>query len=141
MTTDNVSQATEAVRQLIRRRFPASRLTRLTPAEVADLGRAYRGAPSDYVAFRQRVGWGSIGEWRFMVYATPMLFAEVFPDITDPTCAAVVLVGDDFAGTHAAFDTSTTPWRFVVVEHTRPADLSSGTDDNFTAFLVAELEA
>ena len=66
---------------------------------AASIERSVPGVPHDYLAFLQEVGWGGLGESRFMIYEGPVEAQEVYPGLEQ-----VWLFGDDFAGYAAGFD-------------------------------------
>jgi hypothetical protein len=70
--------------------------------------------PAHLRDFFAQVGCGSIGDGRYMIY--PLISPS---GIVDEETAAglngVFLVGDDFAGTHEAYDTRGRGWRFGTV--------------------------
>jgi hypothetical protein len=63
--------------------------------------------------FFEVVGCGSIGPSRYMVYAL-IDAVEIFGPGSEAELDGVVLIGDDFAGRHEAYDTKA-GWRFGTV--------------------------
>lgn len=111
---------------------PCTRLTPIDPRRVEELRQSFPGIPEGYLELLAELGWETIGECQFMLYEGPIQPADVFGRELPPSLQSVLLVGDDFAGHHAAYDTGRTPWRFVEIEHTRPADVSAGPHDLIT---------
>jgi hypothetical protein len=123
----------------------ATGLVRLSSSERDRLLTGFPLAPLDYVALLTELGWGSVGG-RYMIYAGPVPAAEVFSGFRS-LLHGVVLVGDDLAGTHAAYFMSPRGWQFFVLEHTDlavrdyspAATAEAGTPCTFTEFLLDEL--
>jgi len=57
----------------------------------------YPWLPEDYLIFLKEVGWGCIGDSRYMIYEGPMEPSEIFDAETALGLEGVVIVGDDFA--------------------------------------------
>lgn len=123
----------------------ANGLERLSASARGRLLADFPLAPLDYVALLSELGWGSVGG-RYMIYAGPVPADEVFSG-SRSVLRGVVLVGDDFAGTHAAYFISPQGWQFFVLEHTDlalhdyspAATAAAGSPCTFTEFLIDEL--
>ncbi len=116
-------------------RYPSSSLTTLTLAETWAIATEHPGAPSDYLALLRILGWGSIGSGGFMIYSGPVPASEILGASPEATMSGVVMVGDDFAGGHAAYATDAGQWRFVSIEHARPTEVLSGHWPTFLDYL------
>lgn len=101
------------IRDVIRERLSDSRLSPLTPDELASLRHRYPGCPAHLLELFEVVGCGSVGQSRYMIY--PLMNAtEIFGPGSEADLGGVVLVGDDFSGQHEAYDTKD-GWRFGTV--------------------------
>lgn len=98
------------IRDVILERFPESRLKPLTATNLAKLKKTFPDIPAHIVKFFETVGCGCIGQSRYMIYDlhSPQ---GIFDKETAAYLEGVVLIGDDFAGTHEAYDTRS-KWRF-----------------------------
>lgn len=67
---------------------------------VAELQRDHAGLPADYLDYLATVGWGSLGNDRYMIYGGPIAPDEVYGRTPEGT-ANMLLIGDDFAGCSA----------------------------------------
>jgi hypothetical protein len=101
------------IRDVIRERFPESRLDPLTEEQVAAVKRRHPKVPAQVLEFFKVVGCGSIGPSRYMVYDL-INAVEIFGKGSVANLDGVVLIGDDFAGHHEAYDTKAR-WRFGTV--------------------------
>jgi hypothetical protein len=101
------------IRDVIRERFPDSQLEPLTDEQLTAVKQRHPKAPAQVLRFFEVVGCGSIGPSRYMVYAL-IDAVEIFGPGNTAELNGVVLVGDDFAGHHEAYDTKAA-WRFGTV--------------------------
>lgn len=94
----------------LRRRLIAlhseSTLESLTPEDEAAIRREAPSLPDEYFASLREVGHGSVGRGMYMVYKGPIAPGDVFDASTAADLAGVLLVGDNFAGTHEAYQVS-----------------------------------
>jgi hypothetical protein len=101
----------QKLRDAILASHPKSRLKPMTANAMKRLLAEHPKMPAHLRDFFAKVGCGSIGDSQYMIY--PLIEPS---DVFDPETAAglegVVLVGDDFAGTHEAYDTRGRSWRF-----------------------------
>lgn len=110
----------EQLRDHILRTYPKSRLNRLLIEQRnAILSRA-PWLPSAYLVFLEQVGYGTIGDGRYSIYQGPVQPDFVFDEETARSLGNVVLLGDDFAGTHEAFAWSGEVAQFGYVDSSRP---------------------
>lgn len=98
------------IRDAIRKRFPESRIKPLTDKQIAAVKRRHPKVPAQVLEFFKVVGCGSIGSSRYMVYDL-VDAVEIFGKSSAADLDGVVLIGDDFAGHHEAYDTKG-KWRF-----------------------------
>ena len=108
-----LSRRLHRIRDVIRERFPESRLELLTEEQLAAVKRQQPKAPAKVLKFFEIVGCGLIGPSRYMVYAL-IDATEIFGQRNVGELDGVVLIGDDFAGHHEAYDTKH-GWRFGTV--------------------------
>jgi hypothetical protein len=101
------------IRDVIRERFPESRLEPLTDKQLAAVKRRHPKVPAQVLDFFKVVGCGSIGPSRYMIYDL-IDAVEIFGEGSATELDGIVLIGDDFAGQHEAYDTKT-KWRFGTV--------------------------
>ncbi len=98
------------IRDVIRERFPESRLKPLTEKQLIAVKRRHPKVPAQVLEFFKVVGCGSIGASRYMIYGL-IDAVEVFGQGSAADLDGIVLIGDDFAGHHEAYDTNS-KWRF-----------------------------
>lgn len=98
------------IKAVIQKRYPESRLEPLTAREMARLKRRFPDLPAHLVNFFQVIGCGSIGNSRYKIYDLHSP-EDIFDKRTAADLEGVVLVGDNFGGTHEAYDTRA-KWRF-----------------------------
>lgn len=79
-------------------RFPDSKLQLATASSVASLEALYPDIPDDYVRFLLEVGYGSIGQCRFMIYSGPVKPRDIYDEETAESLKGLLLIGDDFSG-------------------------------------------
>jgi hypothetical protein len=101
------------IRDVIRERFPESRLDPLSAEQVAAVKRRHPKVPAEVLKFFEIVGCGSIGPSRYMVYAL-IDATEIFGEGCAAELGGVVLIGDDFSGQHEGYDTKN-GWQFGTV--------------------------
>ncbi|WP_186775921.1 hypothetical protein [Rubripirellula tenax] len=81
-----------------------SRRELLTQSQIDALVAAYPNAPQEYVHYLRDVGWGSVRESQYMVYAEPMLLRDlVHRSKRNRFGDDVLAFGDDFAGHFGCF--------------------------------------
>lgn len=107
----------EKLRDAILANHPKSRLKPMTDAEVKRLRERFPKMPAQLRNFFATVGRGGIGDSRYMIYAL-MSPSSVMDEQTAARLKGVYLVGDDYAGTHEAYDTRGDKWRFGTVGDT-----------------------
>jgi hypothetical protein len=104
----------QKLRDAILANHPKSRLKPMTTSGMKGLLAEHPKMPAHLRDFFAEVGCGSIGDSSYMIY--PLIEPS---DVFDPETAAglegIVLVGDDFAGTHEAYDTRGSSWHFGTV--------------------------
>ena len=103
----------DRIRDVMRERFPESRLKPLTEKQLAALKQRHPKVPAQVLDFFKVVGCGSIGPSRYMVYDL-IDAVEIFGEGSEADLDGIVLIGDDFAGHHEAYDTKA-KWRFGTV--------------------------
>jgi hypothetical protein len=91
-------------------RYPESRLESLTAKELGRLKKEFPDIPAHLVKFFEVIGCGCIGQSRYMIYDLHRP-EGIFDKRTAAGLEGVVLIGDDFAGTHEAYDTRSR-WQF-----------------------------
>lgn len=124
----------------IRRVFPASWLEPVTADQLAAERRDHPDAPSDYLEFLQRVGWGSLGGSNFMIYSGLVGPSDIFDPTTAAELTGVLLLGDDFSGWSVGFDTRA-GWRLVGTDHgAEPHPLKQRSLLEYIAQLVADAQ-
>jgi hypothetical protein len=101
------------IRDVIRERFPESRLDPLTDKQLAAVKKRHPKVPAQVLEFFAVVGCGSIGPSRYMIYDL-IDASEIFGQGSTENLDGIVLIGDDFAGHHEAYDTKGR-WRFGTV--------------------------
>jgi hypothetical protein len=101
----------QKLRDEILANHPKSRLKPKTAAEMKQLLARHPKMPAHLRHFFSQVGCGSIGDSRYMIYAL-ISPAGIFDEQTAAGLKGILLVGDDFAGTHEAYDTRGRSWRF-----------------------------
>src|SRR5262249_11966390 len=100
----------QRMKSVLLERYPESRLEPLTAKAIARLKKEFPDIPVHLVRFFEVIGCGCIGQSRYMIY--DLLSPKgIFDDRTAATLEGVVLIGDDFAGCHEAYDTRSR-WRF-----------------------------
>jgi hypothetical protein len=98
---------------ILRERHPDSVLKPLNAQQVARLKKQFPDIPNHLVQFFQEVGCGCIGKSRYMIY--DLLSPDgIFDKATAADLDGIFLIGDDFAGTHEAYDTKA-GWKFGTV--------------------------
>ena len=132
-----MSDRVRELAELIRATYPNSKLTTLPHEALASLQHAHVGLPDDYLHLLGSVGWGNVGSGRYSLYSGPVAAAEMFPGHAG--LEGLFLVGDDFAGTMAAYDTNSRPWSFIVLDHCAPSDATDRPYTTLAEFLIAEL--
>jgi hypothetical protein len=123
------------LREQLLSRYPSSSLTALTAADVSAIAARHPGAPSDYLVLLRVLGWGSIGQGAFAIYSSPVPASDIFGPAVAGTMRDIVMVGDDFAGGHAAYSADSGQWRFVSIEHARPTEVLAGPWGTFLDYL------
>lgn len=98
---------------MIRERFPESRLVPLADERLVAMKRRHPNVPAQVLDFFKAVGSGSIGPSRYMIFEL-IDAVEIFGKGREADLEGIVLVGDDFAGEHEAYDTKN-KWRFGMV--------------------------
>lgn len=98
------------IRDAIRKDLPESRLEPLTQKQLTAIKKKHPKVPAHVLQFFKEVGCGSIGPSRYMVYDL-IDAAEIFGKGSEAELDGIVLIGDDFAGHHEAYDTKD-GWRF-----------------------------
>jgi hypothetical protein len=98
------------IRDVIRERFPESRLKPLTDKKLAAVKRRHPKVPAQVLDFFKEVGCGSIGSSRYMIYDL-IDAVDIFGKSSAEDLDGIVLIGDDFSGHHEAYDTKN-KWRF-----------------------------
>jgi hypothetical protein len=101
------------IRDVIRERFPESRLEPLTDKQLATLKRRHPKVPAQLLEFFKVIGCGSIGSSRYMIYDL-IDAADIFGKDSARDLDGIVLIGDDFAGHHEAYDAKN-KWQFGTV--------------------------
>jgi hypothetical protein len=101
------------IRDVIRARFPESRLEPLTDKQIAAIKQRHPRVPAQVLDFFKVVGCGSIGPSRYMIYDL-IDAVEIFGEGSAADLDGIVLIGDDFSGHHEAYDTNS-KWRFGTV--------------------------
>ena len=101
----------QKLRDALLTRHPESKLDPLTPAQMKRLLSRHPKMPAHLRDFFRQVGCGCIGDSCYSIYP-PIDPSEIFDRKTAAGLKGVVLVGDDFAGTHDAYDTRGRWWRF-----------------------------
>ena len=103
-------QRLRKIKAALHERLPASRLEPLTPEELKALTKRVENVPDHLLKFFEVIGCGTIGDSRYMLY--DLLSPKgIFDDQTAGELDGVLLVGDDFAGRHEAYDTRA-KWQF-----------------------------
>jgi len=70
---------------------------------IADVEKDYPGVPEDLKALYRKLGYGCIGESRYMIHVL-MEPSEIYDDDTASSLEGIFIVGDDFAGNCEAYD-------------------------------------
>jgi hypothetical protein len=104
----------QKLRDAIIANHPKSRLKPKTAAEMKALLSRHPKMPAHLRDFFSEVGCGSIGESRYMIYAL-ISPTSIFDEETASGLKGVLLVGDDFAGRHEAYDTRGRSWQFGTI--------------------------
>ena len=101
----------QKLRDAILANHPKSRLKPMTAAEMKKLLSQHPKMPAHLRDFFSQVGCGSIGDSRYMIYdlVSP---EDIFDEETAAGLKGILLVGDDFAGSHEAYDTRGRSWQF-----------------------------
>ncbi len=123
------------LRDEIVKRYPDSQLDRVGSKTLEGIREQHPAAPADYLETLREVGWGGIGPSHYMLYSNPIPATEIFGEITRPKVGTVLLVGDDLAGWHHGYETSTLPWRFVAIDHAALGNPDFETAANLSDFL------
>jgi len=105
----------EALAKSIHRVFPGSLIKPATEEQLDTIRHAQPAAPTHYLDFLRRVGWGSLGNGNFMIYSGLCKPTDIFDEVTAAELAGVLFLGDNFGGWMVGFDTST-GWRLVSVD-------------------------
>ena len=98
------------IRDVILDRFPESRLKPLTDKQLALVKRRHPKVPAQVLEFFKVVGCGCIGSSRYMIYAL-INAVDIFGKGCEEDLDGIVLIGDDFAGHHEAYNTKD-KWKF-----------------------------
>jgi hypothetical protein len=106
----DMKQRLERIRATILQRLPESRLEPLSAVEINAFKSRLPDIPSHLASFFEVIGCGTIGRSRYKLYGL-ISPRGIFDDQTASTLPGVVLIGDDFAGRHEAYD-SLANWRF-----------------------------
>ncbi len=128
------------LRERILALYSESKLELLAPDAEAAIRQASPSLPDDYFASLRELGYGSIGQGMYMVYKGPISPADVFDSATAGDLGGVLLVGDDFAGTHEAYQVSDTAVSFGCVDSSRPRFVAH-QDMTFAEFLARRYAA
>src|SRR3712207_6255586 len=94
----------KAIKAVLQQRFPESRLTPWTAAELAALKLRFPEVPTHLVNFFEVIGSGTIGPSRYRISELDSPDG-IFDDETAAALDGIVLIGDDFAGGMDAYDT------------------------------------
>jgi hypothetical protein len=121
----------------IRRVLPESRFKPVSPAEIQSILAEFPDVPHDYLAFLREIGFGTLGEWNFMLYSGLTAPADIFDIETARSFEGVVLFGDNFAGWSAGFDTRH-DWRIVGIDST-DLQVEAQREQTFLGFVHARL--
>jgi hypothetical protein len=124
----------QKLRDAILANHPKSRLKPKTAAEMKQLLSKHPKMPAHLRDFFSQVGCGSIGDSRYMIYGL-ISPAGIFDEETARGLQGVLLVGDDFAGTHEAYDTRGGSWQFGTVGGSGKFQPSKEPKD-FVAFIT-----
>jgi hypothetical protein len=98
------------MKAVFQERYPESQLEPLTAREIAQVKKRFPDLPAHLVKFFEAIGCGRIGASRYMIYDLHSP-EDIFDEQTAAGLEGVFLIGDDFAGTHEAYDTRSN-WRF-----------------------------
>jgi hypothetical protein len=115
------------IRKVIEERFPKSKLEVLTEAQLWEIKRQHPTVPEHVLKFFEIVGCGSIGPSRYMVYAL-IEAIEIFGKGSEEELDGILLIGDDFAGHHEAYDTKH-GWQFGTIGSSAQFEAHSGYSD------------
>ena len=109
-------------------------LTPVSPQELTELRERYPQVPDQFIEFLANVGFGEIGDCRYMIYngvAEPyMVYGET------EGLERLLLFGDDFSGWNAGFDKVT--GRVFEIGHERMSVEEVAED--FRSFITAKIE-
>lgn len=110
----------EQLRAHILKSMPKSRLKLVGSDQMQGLLSQTPWLPANYLEFLMQVGFGTIGDGRYSIYQGPIQPDFIFDGETARSLGSVVLIGDDFAGTHEAFLRSGDISVFGSVDSSRP---------------------
>jgi hypothetical protein len=130
-----MSERATRIRAELLLRYPGSQLTRIAATEVSFTFN--RSIPSDYLEFLEQVGWGELGDGRYMFYSGPILPNEVFDAESVSALVDVFLVGDNFVGDPIGYAFRDGEWHFVEIDHTNPELLEIDSWPDIFAFIKA----
>ncbi|WP_298212372.1 hypothetical protein [Acidovorax sp.] len=91
-----------------------AKLKPLEPAKLQKLVDRYPNLPSDYISFLTTIGFGEIGQAQYMIYSGLGESEFVFGEPMPPQLEKVILLGDDFQGFNAGFQTDS--WEVVEID-------------------------
>jgi hypothetical protein len=110
----------QQLRDHILKTYPKSRLNLLGADQRNSILAQTPWLPWVYLSFLEQVGSGVIGDARYSIYQGPVEPDFIFDEETARSLGKVVLIGDDFAGTHEAFAWSEEVAHFGYVDSSRP---------------------
>src|SRR5262245_59887811 len=100
-----------ALRELIYSRAPESKFRPASAASLESLRAQFPTLPDHLFELMAQVGEGTIGDSRYSIYF-PMEPDFLYHEEFASELAGLVVVGDDFAGFRAAYDTRGEQWKF-----------------------------
>lgn len=108
------------LRDHILKSYPKSRLELLDPDKSQALLSQTPWLPPSYLEFLTKIGFGTIGDGRYSIYSGPIQPDFIFDEETAQNLDSVVLIGNDFAGTHEAYFWSGNVAVFGSVDSSKP---------------------
>jgi hypothetical protein len=125
---------------LATRRGSATAFNKLQPAAPSQLVALEQHAalPGDYVAFLREVGWGELGDGRYMLYSGLLEPDSVYA--SNEFDGKVLLFGDDFCGYNAGFRLE--DWRVVEIDSTdMRVEVVAESFEEFIRKTIARIES
>jgi hypothetical protein len=99
----------------------------------------YPGIPEDYLEFLAEIGWGAFGDSYFAVYSGPIKAESIYDPVTAGRFKTLLMIGDDFSGCNAAFDTMRS-WAIVEINSANmEVELIAKTFDTFIRSKASDL--